>query len=81
MTPQERYLDLLQRSLANDLYLENEARIVFILLSILLGKAVDQDALRNIERDDHEILRTLRQCREEGQIQFMWTIPNADGKG
>lgn len=81
MTPQERYLDLLQRSLANDLYLENEARIVFILLSILLGRSVDQDALRNIERDDHEILRTLRQRREEGQIQFMWTIPNADGKG
>ena len=81
MTPEQRYLDLLQRSLCDDLYLENEARIVFILLSILHGKPVDCNAVRNIERDNHAILQTLRDRRDEGKIQFVWKVPTQDGKG
>jgi hypothetical protein len=81
MTPEEQYLDLLQRSLCDDLYLENEARIVYLLMAIIQGAKISRDEVRNIERDDHPILQTLRQCREEGRVQFKWRLPKPHGKG
>ena len=75
--PEVRYLDLLKRSLANLLYLENEARLVYVLLAVISGTPIDIGTLRNIEKDDHPILKALRSRREEGQIHFIWNYTDA----
>ena len=72
MTSEVRYLDLLKRSLTNLLYLENEARLIYILLALVSNSSIDIETIRNIEKDDHPIMKVLRSRREEGHIQFIW---------
>ncbi|MBU2621297.1 MAG: TylF/MycF family methyltransferase [Proteobacteria bacterium] len=78
VAPEERYLDLLKKSLINLLYLENEVRLIYILLSVVAGQPIDIKTIREMEKDDHPILKVLRDRRGEGQIQFIWNYP--DGK-
>lgn len=78
VAPEERYLDLLKKSLTNLLYLENEARMIYILLSVVAGQPIDIRTIREMEKDDHPILKVLRDRRDEGQIQFIWNY--TDGK-
>jgi O-methyltransferase len=76
-TSEERFLGLLKKSLANLLYLENEARLVYMLLSFLGGYSIDIKTIRDMEKDDHEILKILRNMRTEGRPQFVWSYTDA----
>ena len=77
MPPEARYLDLLKRSLTNLLYLENEARLIYILHAVVSNSPIEAATIRNIEKDDHPIMKVLRSRREEGQIQFIWNYVDA----
>lgn len=77
ISPEERYLDLLKRSLTNMLYLENEARLIYILHAVVSNAVIDIGTIRNIERDDHPVMKVLRNRRAEGQIQFIWDYVDA----
>ena len=46
-----RYLDLLKRSLVNDLYIENEARIVHMVAAAVDGRPIDLALVAEIDRD------------------------------
>jgi hypothetical protein len=70
--PEELYLELLKKSLVNLLYLENEARLFYVFLSIISNTPIDDRTIRDIEKDNHPILELLREKRQEGQDQFMW---------
>ena len=72
MSPEQRYLELLKSSLINALYLENEARLVYIFLSIASGEPINVHTVRDIEKINHPILKTLYEKRQEGRIQFRW---------
>jgi O-methyltransferase len=76
-TAEERYLELLKKSLANLLYLENEARLVYVLLSAAAGYPLDIKTIRDMEKDDHSILKALRDRRREGRPQFIWSFADA----
>jgi O-methyltransferase len=47
----KRYLQLLKKSLVNDLYIENEARIVHMLAAAADGRVLDLATLSDIRRD------------------------------
>ena len=72
MSPEQRYLELLKNSLINALYIENEARLVYIFLSIASGEPINVDTVRDIEKINHPIINTLSEKRQEGRIQFRW---------
>jgi len=67
-TAEERYLDILKKSLVNLLYLENEARLIYVFLSIISNTPIDQKTFRDIEKDNHPIMQVLRQQREECRV-------------
>jgi O-methyltransferase len=77
MTAEVRYLNLLKGSLTNLLYLENEARLIYILHALVSNSSIEIATIRNIEKDDHPIMKVLRTCREEGRIQFLWNYEDA----
>lgn len=76
-TAEERYLGLLKKSLTNLLYLENEARLIYVLLGVVTGQPIDAKTIRDLEKEDHPILKILRDKRREGQIQFIWNYVDA----
>ena len=72
ITAEERYLELLKKSLVNLIYLENEARLIYIFLSLISKAPIDHRIIRDIEKINHPILESLRHKRQEGKIQFIW---------
>jgi predicted O-methyltransferase YrrM len=75
--PVERYLSLLKKSLTNDLYLENEARIIYFLRCLLEQKSLQVRTFLDIRR--HEIFKDLSAARERGGY-YLLTTAEGDGK-
>ncbi len=75
----DRYLSLLKASLLDELYIENEARIVYLVQCALGGQPVDPHVVREIARRRPDILRQLAEARGEGKISFHWPVTHADG--
>lgn len=73
MNIQQRYLDLLRKSLINELYLENDARLMYMAGAIVLGTRMDPEVLRNIGTRLPQVVRDLAKHREEGSP--WWNVP------
>jgi O-methyltransferase len=74
-----RYLTLLKKSLLDELYIENEARLIYVVLCAVSGAAIEEEVIRDIERRRPDIVDRLKQTRQQGEIPFMWDIPQSDG--
>jgi len=74
-----RYLELLKKSLLDELYIENEARLIYAVLCLMSGAPVEEDVIRDIEQRRPDIVGRLKQTREQGEGSFVWTIPQPDG--
>ena len=74
-----RYLALLKNSLLDELYIENEARLVYVVLCAISGAVIEEDVIRDIEQRRPDIVGRLRQTRQQGSIGFMWDVPQPDG--
>lgn len=74
-----RYLTLLKKSLLDELYIENEARIIYMILSARAGVAIEEEVIRDIERRRPDIVGHLQRTRLEGKISFFWDIQQSDG--
>lgn len=79
MTLQKRYLELLRKSLLNQLYLENDARVLHILESFACGRPPDGAVLRSIRDSEPERVARLEADREEGRPWWLMRIPQPDG--
>ncbi len=79
MIPQQRYLDLLRKSLINELYLESDARLLYILGALQAGQAVEGDVLRNIRARRPELVAKLAADRAEGSPWWNVAMRKADG--
>ena len=80
MTPQRLYLDLLRKSLVNELYLENEARFLYIAVALQSGQPVDEDTLRNIDARRPDLMRTMRTARAHGHPWWKVGVRVAGGE-
>jgi O-methyltransferase len=76
----QRYLTLLKKSLLDELYIENEARLMYAWLCLLSGARVEEEIIRDIERHRPDIVNRLMQDRQQGDVSFIWAIPQPDGK-
>jgi len=76
-----RYLSLLKKSLLDELYIENEARLVYLVLCFLNSEVPDGDTLRNIARSRPDILDNLRRSRtgERPGAGDVWHVDKAGG--
>ncbi len=77
LTAADRYLGMVKRSLVNDLYLELEAVLHYLLICQQAGHAPDPVTVRDIAAHRPDILDHLSTQREVGQMVY-W--PGADGQ-
>jgi O-methyltransferase len=75
---QERYLDLLKKSLVNELYIENEARLVYQLLCLISKAPINQQISQHIENNNHPIVQQLRAGKENGGVNFIWNMSSPE---
>ena len=73
MNIQQRYLELLRKSLINALYLENDARMLYMASALTQGTRLDPDILRNIGIRLPNLLRDLVTKRQDGSP--WWNVP------
>jgi len=79
MTPQRLYLDLLRKSLVNELYLENEARFLYIFVALASGQKVDEDTLRHIADRRPDLMKSMRAARADGRPWWKVGVRDANG--
>jgi hypothetical protein len=65
--------------LLDELHIENEARLLYMILSMLSGSPVSEDTVRDIEKHQPDIVSRLRAARAEGTVAFRWTVKRRDG--
>ena len=53
MDIRKRYLDLLRKSLVNELYIENDARMLYMAMCAQAGKRLNQEVLQKVGLSGH----------------------------
>ena len=74
------YLSILKKSILNELYIDNEARLVYYAICTAGQHLPDPVVVREIATRRPDILEKLRETRADGRISsFWWTVPFQDG--
>ena len=76
---QDRYIELLKNSLLNELYLENEVRLLYIFTMLTSGHPVDQAIVRDLAQRLPEWVKTVMEARQEGKIWWRVNLQGTDG--
>jgi O-methyltransferase len=79
MTLQQRYLELLRKALINELYLENDIRLMYLAGAVLFGTRMDPETLRNVRTRLPQVVAKLEADRREGVPWWNVPIRKADG--
>ena len=79
MSLQNRYLGLLKNALLNELYLENEVRLLYVFSMIATGNPIDQAVVRNIAARLPEWVGRVREARQDGKV--WWKLQHTDASG
>lgn len=78
MNPQ-RYLTLVKKSLLNEIYLENELRLLYIFSQLAAQQPVDATVVREIRQRLPQGFAQIRQARQEGKPWWNAQIKRPDG--
>jgi len=68
-----RYLGILKSSLLNEIYIELEARLLYIFYQTANGAPVSHDVVRDIRGQKPDLVRYIARAREEGNIAYQFT--------
>ncbi len=79
MKLKERYIELLKSSLLNELYLENEVRLLYIFSMLATQQEVDADVVRDIARKLPDWVQKVKAARQDGKP--WWILDASDGSG
>lgn len=77
---QERYLRLLKDSLLNELYLENEVRLLYIFAMLGTQRTVDPEVVRDIGKKLPNWVEMVQGARQEGKTWWNMTMTSAAGE-
>jgi glycosyltransferase involved in cell wall biosynthesis len=69
----ERYLELLKASVLDELYLENEMRLLYVARALCAGVPVDFDVVRRIGERAPDLVGSVRAARVEGRPWWLWS--------
>jgi O-methyltransferase len=73
----DRYLKLLTDSLLNEIYLENEVRLLYVFSMLASSKPVSAEVVREISVQLPELVRSVRFARQEGRN--WWCVEVREG--
>jgi O-methyltransferase len=72
VTPTRRYLDLLKSALLNDIYIENEVRLLYLFAMHATRGKVDFEVVRQIGKHIPDALAKAQKARLEGRPWWYW---------
>jgi O-methyltransferase len=75
----DRYLGLLKNALLNELYIENDVRLLYLFKMLQTGQGIDLDVFRNVASRLPDLLSEVREARQEGRVWWCLNIKNPDG--
>ena len=78
MHPQ-RYLTLLKKSLLNEIYLENELRLLYIFSQLAAQQPIDTAVVREIRQRLPQSFAHILQARQEGRPWWNARFKKPDG--
>jgi O-methyltransferase len=73
VTIQQRYLALLRKALINELYLENDARMMYMALCTSLGRKIEVEVLSDITQRLPKVIESIAENRAVGKP--WWNVP------
>ena len=80
MNAQQRYIDLLKSSLLNEIYIENEVRLMYVFAMLGSRQTVDASVLREIGTRLPDWLRNVQTARQEGRPWWNVTVTESNGQ-
>jgi O-methyltransferase len=75
----ERYIGLLKNAILNEIYIENDVRMLYIFAMLETGQKIDLDVFRNIGSRLPDWFAGVKSARQEGCIWWHVTVTLADG--
>jgi O-methyltransferase len=75
----DRYLGLLKNALLNEIYLENDVRLLYIFAALHTGQNIDLDILRNVASRLPHWCSGVKAARQDGGIWWQVNIKKPDG--
>jgi hypothetical protein len=78
--PADLYLSMLKKSILDELYIDNEARLVYYAICAAGQQIPDSVVVREITTRRPDILAKLHETRTDGRVaSFWWDVPLQDG--
>jgi O-methyltransferase len=75
----DRYLGLLKNALLNELYIENDVRLLYLFKMLQTGRGVELDVFRDVAGRLPDLCSEVREARQEGRVWWCLNIKNPDG--
>jgi len=75
----DRYLGLLKNALLNEIYIENDVRLLYAFAMLETRQNIDLDVFRNVGSRLPDWLARVRAVRQEGGIWWRINVKNPDG--
>jgi O-methyltransferase len=75
----DRYLGLLKNALLNEIYIENDVRLLYVFAALHTGQNIDLEIFRNVATRVPDWVAAVKASRQEGGIWWHVNIKNADG--
>lgn len=73
------YLELLKKCLLNEIYIENEARFLYIFASLITGNPIDSNVVREIGNRLPELVKRIKDARLEGKPWWFVDVKRGGG--
>lgn len=77
---EKRYLELLKRILLNEIYIENDARFLYLFATMAIRGNIDGNVVRDITHQRSEWLEGIKKARQEGRPWWLINYTDADGQ-
>ncbi len=75
-----RYLELLKSALLNEIYIENDVRLLYLFAMLQTQQPIDSDIFRNVGARLPDWCSRVRAARQEGAIWWRITVKNPKGR-
>ena len=77
---EKRYLELLKRILLNEVYIENDARFLYLFATMAVHGNIDGNVVREIAHHRGDWLDGIKRARQEGRPWWLINYTDANGQ-
>jgi len=75
----DRYLELLKNSVLNEIYIENDVRLLYVFAMLQTGQNIDLQVLQNVRVRMPEMFSQVKNARQDGGIWWRLNLAMPDG--